>query len=64
MATTPGALRQLAEMQEAEQEDPGRVLSLDQNPMSPIQSVMGVLQLTKSKSASIPQPKDLSLSVA
>ncbi|KAJ4302456.1 hypothetical protein N0V88_002600 [Collariella sp. IMI 366227] len=58
MATTLDALRRLVETQNSESHgyettfrlarpDPNPVLPLDQNPMPPIQSVMGVLQLMK-----------------
>jgi hypothetical protein len=65
MASTLDALRQLVETQNNESNghettyrlarpDPTPALSLDQNPMPPIQSVMGVLQLMKSEY--IPSP--------
>jgi hypothetical protein len=65
MATTLHALRRLVETQNNEsygfettyrlaRSDPSSVLSLDQNPMPPVQSVMSVLQLMKSKHPSLP----------
>jgi hypothetical protein len=75
MATTLVALRRLAKTQDHNDSkstgcqtdyrharpDPSPVLSLHENPMPPIESVMGVLQLMKSKSRSPHRLRRLSM---